>query len=177
MDTTARYLETSIFTQRRKGTRKIKLQSKVFQELINCLKGTREFFEDIGFKKVTLPVPDQEGSQEFWVLGEVARGAAGEPGATEAAADGRGVSAGPAAPCLLPPRPWSRTSSSLPTFFFFFNFLRKRSLFHRYRVLSLAVKEVKLEQRLRTEVVERLSSLRTKAVLEKEEQREGRKHT
>lgn len=29
-------------------------------------------------------------------------GAAGEPGATEAATDGRGVSAGPAAPCLLP---------------------------------------------------------------------------
>lgn len=71
VDTTAKYLETSIFTQRRKGTKKIKLQSKVFQELIICL--THEFFKDIGFKKVTLPVPDQEGSEECYVLGEVAR--------------------------------------------------------------------------------------------------------
>lgn len=118
MDTTARFLETSIFTQRRKGTRKIKLQTKVFQELINCLKGTQEFFEDIGFK-VTLPVPDQEGSQEFWVLGEVARGAAGEPGATEAAADGRGVSAGPAAPCLLPLGPGLALRAPCRLFFFF----------------------------------------------------------
>lgn len=175
MDITTRYLETSIFTQRRKGTRKIKLQSKVFQVLINCLKGTREFFEDIGFKKVTLSVPDQEGSQEFWVLGDVARGAAREPGATEAAADGRGVSAGPAAPCLLPLGPGLALRA--PCRLFFFNFLRKSSLFHRYRVHSLTAEEVKLEQRLRTEVVERLSSLRTKAMLEKEEQREGRKHT
>ncbi|CAO2634906.1 UBX domain-containing protein 6 [Lemmus lemmus] len=66
-------METSIFTQRRKGTRKIKLQNKVSQERINCLTGTHEFFEDIDFKKVTLPVPDQEGSEVFYVLGEVAR--------------------------------------------------------------------------------------------------------
>lgn len=68
------------------------------QERINCLEGSHEFFEAIGFKKVTLPVPDQgekaarqvgkgqgwhagpgdscdafsEG-QEFYVLGEDAR--------------------------------------------------------------------------------------------------------
>ncbi|KAK7798545.1 hypothetical protein U0070_027102 [Myodes glareolus] len=65
--------QDSIRNQRRKGTKKIKLQSKVFQELINCLKGTHEFFKDIGFKKVTLPVPDQGGSEECYVLGEVAR--------------------------------------------------------------------------------------------------------
>lgn len=29
------------------------------QERINCLEGSHEFFEAIGFKKVTLPVPDQ----------------------------------------------------------------------------------------------------------------------
>lgn len=87
--------------------------------LINGLKGTREFFElQEGFKKVTLPVPDQEGSQEFYVLGEVARGAAGEPGETEAAADRRGVSAGPAAPCLLPLGPGLALRAPCRLFFF-----------------------------------------------------------
>lgn len=29
------------------------------QERINCLEGTHEFFEAIGFQKALLPVPDQ----------------------------------------------------------------------------------------------------------------------
>lgn len=42
---------------------------------------------------------------------------------------------------------------------------------------SLTAEEVKREQRLRSEAVERLSVLRTKAMREKEEQREMRKYT
>lgn len=35
--------------------RKTKLQSKVFQECVNCLEETHEFFEAIGFQKTVLP--------------------------------------------------------------------------------------------------------------------------
>lgn len=42
---------------------------------------------------------------------------------------------------------------------------------------TLTAEEVKREQRLRSEAVERLSVLRTKAMREKEEQREMRKYT
>lgn len=39
------------------------------QERINCLEGTHEFFEAIGFQKALLPVPDQgkTNREEPWL--------------------------------------------------------------------------------------------------------------
>ncbi|XP_036097660.1 UBX domain-containing protein 6 isoform X3 [Molossus molossus] len=98
VDTIAKYLDNIHLHPEEEKYRKIKLQNKVFQERINCLEGTHEFFEAIGFQKALLPVPDQ-------------------------------------------------------------------------------AEEAKREQKLRSEAVERLSMLRTKAMREKEEQREMRKYT
>lgn len=36
------------------------------QERINCLEGTHEFFEAIGFQKALLPVPDQGKRSGEW---------------------------------------------------------------------------------------------------------------
>nr|XP_027808206.1 UBX domain-containing protein 6 isoform X2 [Marmota flaviventris] len=98
VDTIAKYLDNIHLHPEEEKYRKIKLQNKVFQERINCLEGTHEFFEAIGFQRMLLPVPDQ-------------------------------------------------------------------------------AEEIKREQRLRADAVERLSVLRTKAMREKEEQRELRKYT
>nr|KAF6402825.1 UBX domain protein 6 [Rousettus aegyptiacus] len=114
VDTIARYLDNIHLHPEEEKYRKIKLQNKVFQERINCLEGTHEFFEAIGFQKALLAVPDQALASQF----------------------------------------------DLPADFF-----------------SLTAEEVKREQRLRSEAVERLSVLRTKAMREKEEQREMRKYT
>ncbi|XP_036027286.1 UBX domain-containing protein 6 [Onychomys torridus] len=161
VDTIAKYLDNIHLHPEEEKYQKIKLQNKVFQERINCLEGTHEFFEAIGFKKLTLPVPDQEGSEEFYVLSEAART---QPQSLEQYKQ-QLLSAEPVRAMLDRQRRVFRPSAlashfELPADFF-----------------SLTAEEVKREQRLRTEAVERLSSLRTKAMREKEEQRELRKYT
>ncbi|EDL23710.1 UBX domain containing 1, isoform CRA_b [Mus musculus] len=161
VDTIAKYLDNIHLHPEEEKYQKIKLQNKVFQERINCLEGSHEFFEAIGFKKVTLPVPDQEGQEEFYVLGEDARA---QP-QNLARHKQQLLDAEPVRATLDRQlrvfRPSALASHfELPSDFF-----------------SLTAEEVKREQRLRTEAVERLSSLRTKAMREKEEQRELRKYT
>ncbi|XP_021488567.1 UBX domain-containing protein 6 [Meriones unguiculatus] len=161
VDTIAKYLDNIHLHPEEEKYQKIKLQNKVFQERINCLEGSHDFFEAIGFKKVTLPVPDQEGPEEFYVLGEDARA---HPQRLEQHKQ-RLLGAEPVRATLDRQcrvfRPSALASHfELPADFF-----------------SLTAEEVKREQRLRTEAVERLSSLRTKAMREKEEQRELRKYT
>ncbi|EDL83666.1 similar to UBX domain containing 1, isoform CRA_c [Rattus norvegicus] len=160
VDTIAKYLDNIHLHPEEEKYQKIKLQNKVFQERINCLEGSHEFFEAIGFKKVTLPVPDQEG-QEFYVLGEDARA---QPQNLERHKQQ-----------LLGAEPVRATLDRQLRVF------RPSALASHFELpsdfFSLTAEEVKREQRLRTEAVERLSSLRTKAMREKEEQRELRKYT
>ncbi|XP_012878101.1 PREDICTED: UBX domain-containing protein 6 [Dipodomys ordii] len=59
VDTIAKYLDNIHLHPEEEKYRKIKLQNKVFQERINCLEGTHEFLEAIGFQRVLLPVADQ----------------------------------------------------------------------------------------------------------------------
>lgn len=131
------------------------------QERINCLEGTHEFFEAIGFQKMLLPVPDQEGPQEFYVLGEAERA---QPQCLEQPKE-QLLRAEPVRAALDRQRRVFRPSAlashfELPPDFFI-----------------LTAEEAKREQRLRAEAVERLSALRTKAMREREEQRELRKYT
>ncbi|GAB1301214.1 UBX domain-containing protein 6 [Apodemus speciosus] len=161
VDTIAKYLDNIHLHPEEEKYQKIKLQNKVFQERINCLEGSHEFFEAIGFKKVTLPVPDQEGQEEFYILGEEARA---QPQNLERHKQQ-----------LLGAEPVRATLDRQLRVF------RPSALASHFELpsdfFSLTAEEVKREQRLRTEVVERLSSLRTKAMREKEEQRELRKYT
>ncbi|CAD7685781.1 unnamed protein product [Nyctereutes procyonoides] len=161
VDTIAKYLDNICLHPEEEKYRKIKLQNKVFQERINCLEGTHEFFEAIGFQKALLPVPDQESPEEFYVLSEAA---VAEPQSLQRHKDQLLV-AEPVRATLARQRRVFRPSPmasqfDLPGDFF-----------------NLTAEEIKREQRLRSEAVERLSVLRTKAMREREEQRELRKYT
>ncbi|XP_008582642.1 PREDICTED: UBX domain-containing protein 6 isoform X2 [Galeopterus variegatus] len=161
VDTIAKYLDNIHLHPEEEKYRKIKLQNKVFQERINCLEGTHEFFEAIGFQKMMLPVPDQEGAEEFYVLSEAILA---QPQSLERHKE-QLLSAEPVRAKLDRQRRVFRPSPlasqfDLPVDFF-----------------SLTAEEIKREQRLRSDAVERLSVLRTKAMREKEEQRELRKYT
>ncbi|XP_069849477.1 UBX domain-containing protein 6 isoform X1 [Dipodomys merriami] len=161
VDTIAKYLDNIHLHPEEEKYRKIKLQNKVFQERINCLEGTHEFLEAIGFQRVLLPVADQEAAEEFYVLSEAALA---QPESLERHKE-RLVGAEPVRAQLDRQRRVFRPSAraaqfDLPADFF-----------------NLSAEELKREQRLRSEAVERLSTLRTKAMREKEEQRELRKYT
>uniref|UniRef100_A0A8C6FWV9 UBX domain-containing protein 6 n=1 Tax=Moschus moschiferus TaxID=68415 RepID=A0A8C6FWV9_MOSMO len=161
VDTIAKYLDNIHLHPQEEKYRKIKVQNKVFQERIHCLEGTHEFFEAIGFQKVLLPIPDQEGPEEFYVLSEAALA---QPESLERHKE-QLLSAEPVRATLARQRRVFRPSPlasqfDLPADFF-----------------NLTAEEIKREQRLRSEAVERLSVLRTKAMREREEQREMRKYT
>ncbi|KAM9687224.1 UBX domain-containing protein 6 [Trichechus inunguis] len=161
VDTIAKYLDNIHLHPEEEKYQKIKLQNKVFQERIHCLEGTHEFFEAIGFQKVLLPVPDQEDPEEFYVLGEAARA---QPQNLERHKE-QLLGAEPLRARLDRQRRVFRPSPlaaqfDLPGDFF-----------------TLTAEEIRREQRLRADAVERLSVLRTKAMREKEEQREMRKYT
>ncbi|XP_045156111.1 UBX domain-containing protein 6 isoform X1 [Echinops telfairi] len=161
VDTIAKYLDNIHLHPEEEKYQKIKLQNKVFQERIHCLEGTQEFLEAIGFQKVLLPVPDQEEPEEFYVLGEAARS---QPQSLEQHKE-QLLGAEPVRARLDRQRRVFQPSAlaaqfDLPGDFF-----------------SLTAEEIRREQRLRTDAVERLSVLRTKAMREREEQRELRKYT
>ncbi|XP_046951564.1 UBX domain-containing protein 6 isoform X1 [Lynx rufus] len=161
VDTIAKYLDNICLHPEEEKYRKIKLQNRVFQERINCLEGTHEFFEAVGFQKALLPVPDQEGPEEFYVLSEAALA---QPQSLRKHKEQLLV-AEPVRATLARQRRVFRPSPlasqfDLPGDFF-----------------NLTAEEVKREQRLRSEAVERLSVLRTKAMREREEQRERRRYT
>nr|XP_055227291.1 UBX domain-containing protein 6 isoform X3 [Gorilla gorilla gorilla] len=170
VDTIAKYLDNIHLHPKEEKYRKIKLQNKVFQERINCLEGTHEFFEAIGFQKVLLPVQDQvtpmscravEDPEEFYVLSETTLA---QPQSLERHKE-QLLAAEPVRAKLdrqrrvFQPSPLA-SQFELPGDFF-----------------NLTAEEIKREQRLRSEAVERLSVLRTKAMREKEEQRGLRKYT
>ncbi|XP_007949242.1 UBX domain-containing protein 6 [Orycteropus afer afer] len=161
VDTIAKYLDNIHLHPEEEKYRKIKLQNKVFQERIHCLEGAHEFFEAIGFQKVMLPVPDQDDLEEFYVLGEAAQA---QPQSLERHKEqllgAEPIRARLDRQCrVFQPSPLA-TQFDLPKDFF-----------------TLTAEEIRREQRLRADTVERLSVLRTKAMRDKEEQREMRKYT
>ncbi|NXY49938.1 UBXN6 protein, partial [Ceuthmochares aereus] len=167
VETTAKYLDNIYLHPEEEKYRKIKLQNKVFQERISCLQGIHRFFQAIGFETKTLPVPGQgkeskhiKTTEEYYVLKEEMltkledlrdykeQLLSSEP--VRAQLD-RQLS-------VFKPSP-EAARFELPDDFY-----------------SLTAEEIKREQRLRTEAVEKASMLRTRAMREKEEQREMRKY-
>ncbi|XP_074164375.1 UBX domain-containing protein 6 isoform X1 [Sminthopsis crassicaudata] len=161
VDTIAKYLDNIHLHPEEEKYRKIKLQNKVFQERINCLEGANEFFEAIGFEKMTLPIPEQDTSEDYYVLSKEALAQVekleqhkvtlqtSEPVRAQLNRQRR----------VFKPSPLA-AQFDLPGDFF-----------------NLTAEELKREQKQRADAVERLSVLRTKAMREKEEQREMRKYT
>ncbi|XP_074783986.1 UBX domain-containing protein 6 isoform X2 [Athene noctua] len=160
VETMAKYLDNIYLHPEEEKYRKIKLQNKVFQERISCLEGIHRFFQAIGFETKTLPVPGQETTEEYYVLKEEMltkledlkdykeQLLSSEP--VRAQLDRQ--------LCLFKPSP-EAARFELPNDFY-----------------NLTAEEIKREQRLRTEAVEKASMLRTRAMREKEEQREMRKY-
>ncbi|NXT41710.1 UBXN6 protein, partial [Pelecanoides urinatrix] len=165
VETMAKYLDNICLHPEEEKYRKIKLQNKVFQERISCLEGIHRFFQAIGFETKTLPVPGQgkkskKTTEEHYVLKEEMltkledlkdykeQLLSSEP--VRAQLDRQ--------LCVFKPSP-EAARFELPSDFY-----------------NLTAEEIKREQRLRTEAVEKASMLRTRAMREKEEQREMRKY-
>ncbi|KFM10773.1 UBX domain-containing protein 6, partial [Aptenodytes forsteri] len=165
VETMAKYLDNIYLHPEEEKYRKIKLQNKVFQERISCLEGIHRFFQAIGFETKTLPVPGQgkkskQTTEEYYVLKEEMltkledlkdykeQLLSSEP--VRAQLDRQ--------LCVFKPSP-EAARFELPNDFY-----------------NLTAEEIKREQRLRTEAVEKASMLRTRAMREKEEQREMRKY-
>ncbi|NWS64174.1 UBXN6 protein, partial [Chunga burmeisteri] len=155
VETMAKYLDNIYLHPEEEKYRKIKLQNKVFQERISCLEGIHRFFQAIGFETKTLPT-----TEEYYVLKEEMltkledlkdykeQLLSSEP--VRAQLDRQ--------LCVFKPSP-EAARFELPNDFY-----------------NLTAEEIKREQRLRTEAVEKASMLRTRAMREKEEQREMRKY-
>ncbi|NXD17166.1 UBXN6 protein, partial [Nothocercus nigrocapillus] len=165
VETMARYLDNIYLHPEEEKYRKIKLQNKVFQERISCLEGIHKFFQAIGFETKTLPVPEQgkeipQTTEEYYVLKEEMltrledlkdykeQLLSSEP--VRAQLD-RQLS-------VFKPSP-AAARFELPNDFY-----------------NLTAEEIKREQRLRSEAVEKASMLRTRAMRERDEQREMRKY-
>ncbi|XP_056368367.1 UBX domain-containing protein 6 isoform X1 [Oenanthe melanoleuca] len=160
VETMAKYLDNIYLHPEEEKYRKIKLQNKVFQERISCLEGTHKFFQAVGFETKTLPVPGQDTTEEFYVLKEEMLSR------LEDLKDSKEqlLSSEPVRAqlhrqlTLFRPSP-AAARFELPRDFF-----------------NLTAEELRREQRLRTEAVEKAAMLRTRAMREKEEQREMRRY-
>ncbi|KAF2977924.1 hypothetical protein EK904_006805 [Melospiza melodia maxima] len=206
VETMAKYLDNIYLHPEEEKYRKIKLQNKVFQERISCLEGTHKFFQAVGFETKTLPVPGQGKNSLMWSQGEFGGmlGAALLADSSTEVIPPRLEHKHPLSlhiPCpktteefyVLKEEVLGRLEdlrehkeqllSSEPVRA---QLHRQLAVFHpspaaaRFELphdfFSLTAEELRREQRLRTEAVEKASMLRTRAMREKDEQREMRKY-
>ncbi|XP_018583825.1 UBX domain-containing protein 6 [Scleropages formosus] len=160
VDIISRYVDNICKNPTEEKYRKIKVSNKVFQEKVSCLEGSREFLQAAGFEFTVLQVEGKEDKEEFLVLAEQDsnqleqlkemkdRLQKGEPLRPQLDRQPQAFRSSPHA-----------THFELPLDFY-----------------NLTAEELKKEQQLRTEAVERNAMLRTKAMREREEQRERRKY-
>ncbi|XP_068558569.1 UBX domain-containing protein 6 [Cebidichthys violaceus] len=160
VDIISKYIENICKNPTEEKYRKIKLSNKVYQEKVRCVEGSREFLEALGFTSIMLPVEGQEEEEEFLVLLEHS------PDALELMKERRDrLQRGEPVRAQLDRQPQAFRASpdaqrfELPPEFY-----------------NLTAEELKKEQQQRSEIVEKSAMLRTKAMREKEEQRERRKY-
>lgn len=160
VDIISKYVDNICKNPTEEKYRKIKLSNKVFQEKVRCVEGSREFLEALGFISTMLPIEAQEEEEEFLVLPEQSpddlelmrerrdRLQRGEP--VRATLDRQ--------PQALRPSPNAQRFELPPEFY------------------NLSAEELKKEQQQRSDLVEKNAMLRTKAMRERDEQRERRKY-
>ncbi|KAM3875984.1 UBX domain-containing protein 6 [Diretmus argenteus] len=160
VDIISKYIENICKNPTEEKYRKIKLSNKVFQDKVRPVEGSREFLQATGFESIMLPVEGQEQEEEFLLLPEQNADALelmkerrdrlqrGEP--VRAQLDRQ--------PQAFRPSP-NATRFELPPEFY-----------------NLTAEELRKEQQQRSELLEKNAMLRTKAMREKEEQRERRKY-
>nr|XP_033813108.1 UBX domain-containing protein 6 isoform X2 [Geotrypetes seraphini] len=69
-ETIAKYLENICNHPDDVKYQKIKLSNRIFQERVSCLEGAKEFLQAIGFEEKTLPLSEQETTEDFYMLKE-----------------------------------------------------------------------------------------------------------
>ncbi|XP_029939612.1 UBX domain-containing protein 6 isoform X1 [Salarias fasciatus] len=160
VDIISKYVENICKNPSEEKYRRIKLSNKVFQEKVHCVEGSREFLQALGFTSVMLPVEGQEGEEEFLVLPEQS------PDALELMKERRDrLQGGEPVRAQLDRQPQAFRPSSnaqrfeLPPEFY-----------------NLTAEELKKEQQQKSDLVEKNAMLRTKAMRERDEQRERRKY-
>ncbi|XP_068599534.1 UBX domain-containing protein 6 [Brachionichthys hirsutus] len=160
VDIISKYVDNICKNPMEEKYRKLKLSNKVFQEKVRCVEGGREFLQSLGFTSLMLPVEGQEEEEEFLVL------PVQSPDDLELMKERRDrLQRGEAVKAQLDRRPQVFRSSpnaqrfELPPEFY-----------------NLTAEELKKEQQQRSDLVEKNAMLRTKAMREKEEQRERRKY-
>ncbi|XP_043576902.1 UBX domain-containing protein 6 isoform X1 [Chiloscyllium plagiosum] len=159
-ETLGKYIDNICNNPSEEKYRKIKLQNKIFQERISELEGTHEFLQSIGFERKTLQVAGQENEEDFYVLNEEFLNTFEELRQYK----GELLSAEPVRAQLdrqiqiFRPSPQA-AKFELPNDFY-----------------NLTADEIKREQLMRSEAVDRMTKLRTKAMRERDEQRELKKY-
>uniref|UniRef100_A0A9J7YTQ7 UBX domain-containing protein 6 n=1 Tax=Cyprinus carpio carpio TaxID=630221 RepID=A0A9J7YTQ7_CYPCA len=160
LDIISKYVENICKNPTEEKYRKIKLSNKVFQEKVSVIEGSREYLQALGFESTTLQVDGKDRTEEFLVLPaqesealeqlkvHLERLQKGEP--VRAKLDRQ-------TQVFRPSK--HATHFELPPDFY-----------------NLTAEELKREQQLKSEIVERNTMLRTKAMREKDEQRERRKY-
>uniref|UniRef100_A0A8C8MGB4 UBX domain-containing protein 6 n=1 Tax=Oncorhynchus tshawytscha TaxID=74940 RepID=A0A8C8MGB4_ONCTS len=160
VDIINKYIENICKNPTEEKYRKIKLSNKVFQEKVKTVEGSREFLQAVGFQSIMLDVEGQEESEEFLVLMEH------DPEALEVMKESMDrLQRGEPVRAQLDHQPQTFRPSpnamrfELPSEFY-----------------NLTAEELKREQQQKSEAVEKNTMLRTKAMREREEQRERRKY-
>uniref|UniRef100_A0A3P8V7V8 UBX domain-containing protein 6 n=1 Tax=Cynoglossus semilaevis TaxID=244447 RepID=A0A3P8V7V8_CYNSE len=160
VDIISKYVENICKNPTEEKYRKIKVNNKVFQEKVRCVEGSREFLLALGFTSTMFPIEGQDEEEEFLVLPEQS------PDALELMKERRDrLQRGEPVRAQLDRQPQAFAPSSnaqrfeLPSEFY-----------------NLTAEELKREQQQRSDLVEKNAMLRTKAMREKEEQRERRKY-
>ncbi|KAL7854559.1 hypothetical protein SRHO_G00167490 [Serrasalmus rhombeus] len=160
VDIISKYVDNICKNPTEEKYRKIKVSNKVFQEKVSGIEGSREFLQALGFESAMLPVDGQEGTEEFLVLAEQEAAALEQmKERKEQLQNGEPVRAKlDRQPQVYRPSQ-NATRFELPPDFY-----------------NLTAEELKREQQMKSDIVERNSMLRTKAMREKDEQRERRKY-
>ncbi|GFO23227.1 ubx domain-containing protein 6 [Plakobranchus ocellatus] len=158
IDTLVKYLDNIINNPTEEKFWKIRQSNKAFQERVACMKGTEEFLLAAGFSLKSLPFED--GEAVFYVFDE------------ELAQDSERLQN--MKDVLLQAEPIRPELDRDVKVFHPSNSASKFSIPDEFYTIS--PEELKKEQQRREEATEKLGMLRTKAMRERDEQRELRKY-
>ncbi|XP_064633426.1 UBX domain-containing protein 6-like [Lineus longissimus] len=160
IETLCKYLDNLIANPSEEKFRKIRIGNKIFQERVEGMEGTEEFLQSIGFVRKVLPFQDAEC--DFYVMDEeLANNKEKLKSAKELLQD-----AEPIVPEL---------DRGLRVFYGIRN-IRLGAYDLPPEFYNVSPEELKREQQIRTEAVEKLGMLRTKAMREADEKRELRRY-
>jgi len=161
VDTLCKYIDNILKNPSEEKFRKIRLSNKAFQERVAVMEGANDFLSGCGFEIKKLPGQDGSSEEDFWVFPEEKTADLEHLEAMKDCLKSAEPIQAELCRCttVLPPSSGAPPAPSIPQGFF-----------------SLTKEEVKREQSTKSEEVETLGMLRTKAMRDKEDARGRRKY-